>query len=476
MIGGGSDCGGRGRADRRAMTLLEILVAMGILVGLGLSLMLVLRGGLATWTKGEARRESSQVAQIIFSMLREDLSSAYLDRPTLGRPGPVETRLIGDFDQVQLSKSSAVLRQRLFLTRTIKAESENPVTGSAGSSLHARGVVDFHLDRQEALSSNLRATGGLMEIGWVLGYEKRRTLYRLVRSPIGGPWSLFNLDRLPAGRADPARDAVIAQFQEPLGKLPSIGSMRREGGTLVLQSDGKVPPDEIWTQLRAQKWFADFDKAARKENLAVRINEWSDALSPQRTLLDARLETWGRPVASDVLFLGFEYWHTWCKSWDGPERAFRRRREHPSLTWWDSTRALMQPEGEGYTLFRSRASLSDPADDLLPSRVRVTLVLAEDPRAGSESVTTAEVSETATEIRIQEGGRAPEAPGYVLIDDEWIRYGEVRGDTLIVDEGGRGARGTVAAKHLDGMPAIFGRQYRTIINLPTASEDWRSQR
>ena len=124
---------GSDRRIRAAFTLLELLVAMGIMIALGAALMVILRGGLSTWTTGEARRESSQIAQVVFAALREDLQSATIYRQRLGKTGPVTTRFICDFDQVQRRRGDAVVgtvRQRLFLVRTIKAESENPVTGS----------------------------------------------------------------------------------------------------------------------------------------------------------------------------------------------------------------------------------------------------------------------------------------------------------------------------------------------------------
>ena len=201
---------------RRSFTLLELLVAMGILLALGTSLMLVLRGGLSTWRRGEARRESYDAAQAVLRQLREDLRSALPPHASpLGRLGEVEARLVADVDPDL--QPGEPLRPRLFLVRSIKAESEHPVTGLAGSAIAADGVLDYRGDLEEARESRLRATGGAMEVAWVLGRDA--VLWRGVRSPIGPPGSLFAEQdayelALTAAEAasDPDRPALLRPF------------------------------------------------------------------------------------------------------------------------------------------------------------------------------------------------------------------------------------------------------------------------
>ena len=196
----------------RAVTLLELLVAMGILLALGTSLMLVLRGGLATWRRGEARRETFDAAQAVLRQLREDLRNAIPPHahPLTGT-GEVEARLLADLDP-----DSGLFR--LFLVRAIKAESEHPVTGLAGGAIGADGVLDYRGDLEEAREARLRATGGAMEVAWVHGPDQ--VLYRGVKAPIGPPGSLFadqDPYELPAGPAaeaesDTSRPALLRPF------------------------------------------------------------------------------------------------------------------------------------------------------------------------------------------------------------------------------------------------------------------------
>lgn len=462
----------------RAFTLLELLVAMGILVALGTALMVILRGGLAVWTQGEARRESSQLAQTIFATLREDIQSATVYRQALGRSGKVDARMVCDFDSLNIQqdkKTERIIRQRLFLVRTIKAESENPVTGIAGTSLDAAGYVDFHADREEALSQNLRATGGLMEVAYIIGKGQPQTLYRLVRSPVAGPFSLFQFDRLPGRRVDARRDRILTAFQQNLLKLNGVKKIRRDGQRIVLFSDGKYPQDSIFQELETKDWNKKFQDALDAEDLDLVVHEGISNQDLQHTDHDAKLSTWGKPLASDVLFLGFEFWHQYSKAWIvQQEPRFEGRKEHGSLDYWDSTRGMLKPQVDRgqFTLFKGAGSLNDPKDDILPQKVRVTLVVREDPKAGTETSLLTNVDESATEISIATPGRAPKAPGYVLIDNEWIRYSEVRRNTLVVDENGRGARGTTPAAHVSGQSAIFGRQFRTVIVVPGYVEDW----
>jgi len=61
---------------RRGVTLLEVLVATAILSTLGAALLVVLRGGLATWRRSEARRQTYDQAQAILLQLRDDLACA----------------------------------------------------------------------------------------------------------------------------------------------------------------------------------------------------------------------------------------------------------------------------------------------------------------------------------------------------------------------------------------------------------------
>lgn len=198
--GAGQGPGGwrRRPPGRRAFTLIEILVATGILVTLGTALLVILRGGLEVWRRTEARRESYDQAQAILLQLREDLTAAVAPHRTPVRGlGEVEARLLCEPPPT-----------KLFLVRAPKGESEHPITGHAGSTIAADAVIDMRDDLEEAREARLRATGGALEVAWVL--EPDGVLYRGYRAPIGPPRSLFDVDGyelarpVGAGRPEPA--------------------------------------------------------------------------------------------------------------------------------------------------------------------------------------------------------------------------------------------------------------------------------
>jgi prepilin-type N-terminal cleavage/methylation domain-containing protein len=177
---------GRLAAGRRGFTLLELLIATGVLVMLGSALVVVLRGGVTTWRRGEARRESFEVAQAILAQLSDDLMCATVDPETSLGGKSVECIFLGDTDESD--------RCRLALVRTIRGESENTITGHAGSAIGGDARIDYRDDMKKALDRRLRATGGLMEVAWCTGRPggaDAEILYRGIRSPVGGRTSFF---------------------------------------------------------------------------------------------------------------------------------------------------------------------------------------------------------------------------------------------------------------------------------------------
>jgi prepilin-type N-terminal cleavage/methylation domain-containing protein len=394
--------------SRRAkgFTLLELLVAMGIFLVLGTSLMVILRGGLATWRRSEARQESFAAAQSLVSQLAEDLRSTVAPHDTpLEGMGDVEARMLCDTD--------AAGRQRLFLVRTLKAESEHPITGLAGTTIGADRNVDYREDLEEARESRLRATGGAMEVAWVMGPDD--VLYRGVKAPPGPPGSLF-ADEDPYELSPPT-----ATTPTPAGATPAAVAAPRA-------PDADLPP-----------------------------------------LL--------RPFAMNVIHLEFRFWTQYSTSWDPtapPRRRTQANEKSGPLLYWDSTRAVLAPEDDDrrrFDTFVSRASLADPRDDVFPAKVRVELTVREHPAAGSSTFLTRPASRTDTELYVQDPGRLPPGGGHLLLDREWVKYDEVQRDRVVVSQNGRGARGTAAVEH-DLVEVVVGRSFVVIVDVPAWREDW----
>lgn len=408
----------RGKQGARGFTLIEVLVSMTILVILGGALIVILRGGVLTWRQSEARRESFDQAQAIFLQLREDLESALppFSTPLCDPGNEVEARFVCD-------KPNGL--PRLFLVRSLKAESEHPITGHAGSAIAADAVIDQRNDLAEARASRLRATGGAEEVAWVLGSDG--ILYRGVKTPIGPPYSLFadtNAYELapPPGSKLPKPDLNAPAPPPPPGPPPSTGATRP-------------------------------------------------------ALL--------RPFATNVIHLELRFWTQYTRTWGTAYPALREAHDDERsgpLTYWDSTRALIavpKPPApvpayfkREFHTFLSRSSLYDARDDILPSAVRITLVLREADAANTHTFLTAKVSARDDELSVQDPGRLPPGPSFVYIGGEWIRYDEVRGSTVVVSKNGRGARGTLPAEHDGSQPVVVGRSFTAIFDVPACREDW----
>lgn len=171
--------------DRSAggYTLVELLVACGILIILGGGLASVLQQGISLWREAESTGRVYDQARLILDQLSEDLRSTVSARR--GDDGS-EVRMLCDRDSAG--------RQRLRLVRTISGEMADPILREGGRylSVQAAAVYDGVSDASEARDGKLGAPGGRMEVLWAVDPRpEERWLWRGVRSPIGGSGSLF---------------------------------------------------------------------------------------------------------------------------------------------------------------------------------------------------------------------------------------------------------------------------------------------
>lgn len=137
-------------------------------------------------------------------------------------------------------------------------------------------------------------------------------------------------------------------------------------------------------------------------------------------------------LSDAVLYCGFEFW---TRDVGGASGRWLKR--------WDSTRGAM-PD---FALFRGEQSTGNPADDVWPWKVRVTLVL----RAGSRDAMPSLLGSVGPEdrrIAVSDTTGLPdpsEGPALVRIGDEWIEIASLEGQAINVKR--RGARGTNAVAH-----------------------------
>jgi type II secretory pathway pseudopilin PulG len=374
-------------------TLLELLVATGVLTVLGTAVVVILRGGIKTWRRGETRRESFEVAQAVLGQLQDDLGAATIDPDTSFGGRTVEAVFFGDRD--------ASGRSFVTLVRTIRGESESTITGNAGSAIGGDARIDYRDDMKKAIDGRLRATGGLMEIAYTMGERgtpDEEVLFRGIRTPIGGRTSFF---------------AVPQFFHAPLPGMPAPKETPPEGVALL------------------------------------------------------------RAFASHVLYFELLYATPYSTTWalDVPPR--KDGGASGPLTYWDSTRSMPpagEPDPKIFGTYVDKSSAADPRDDILPPRVKVTLVVREGEAAESSTMLLQELNPTATSFVVAEPDRVPK-PGFVFLDEEWIEVDDATGARVHVKA--RGARSTQPAAHRSGAEVVVGRTFEAVVPLAAAREDWR---
>ncbi len=220
------------------LTLIEILVALGVFMLLGSSLVMFLRDGMSTWQIGESRREAYERAGAILNLIGDDLRSAF----TQSDPGPSD----GLVDVLLLCDRDGFNRPRLRLVRTLSDETRNPVTRIAGAYTGGIAEVDYRNDSREAQLGILRAPGGLAEVAYQMGPENgSEVLWRGFKTPIGGESSLFEeINLRPDVDGAPMRCRPVADGVLYLGYSFWGGDRRR------WQEGRSMPPLDRWDSTR----------------------------------------------------------------------------------------------------------------------------------------------------------------------------------------------------------------------------------
>jgi len=232
----------RRRASRRAgYTLLEILIAVGILVMLGAGLATIMTQGVSIWRRAENRGRVYEQARMLLDQIAEDLrstvtvSSADQDSPWL--------RFLCDHDENN--------RQRLRFVRTISGETADPILREGGQYLGVKtpATYDGLHDGFEAREGLLAAPGGLMEVFYARDPRpERATLWRGVRAPLGGSGTFFddgNVDSRLADEADEAKSD--GRDDEAEGSGPFVAVTRQlTVGVLYLDFRFWGPTTNTW--------------------------------------------------------------------------------------------------------------------------------------------------------------------------------------------------------------------------------------
>ncbi len=386
---------------------------------LGIALIALLRQSTAFLEKGQAGSEMQDVLENIDRQFADDFANVYIKSAT--SEGMPDVRFLCDRVSWDTDGDGTddTFAPRLSFVRSVPGEASDPILRQAGVRPGATSVVDGQDDPRKAEDGELRAAGGKEEVAWILVPDQKKdrkdedpsqmTLYRGVRMPLGGGAASF----LP---------------QEPFG-----------GRKTEVSRMGITTRQEAVERLR--------------------------------------------PVLTSVLHLSFSFWtrHT------TPEAARlvvagRLADEQPpnrgggGLTYlWDSTRGIY-PKGNGpgqFFLAKGPDSLSDPVDDIFPSRVRMTVVVD---RSGRDAA----VSELAHNIGPDDGtipvdstqfaGGGDPASRFIKIGREWIQWSAKDSRGFTVEK--RGARGTRREAHEAGATVRSGATLVREYTVPAFREDW----
>jgi len=412
---------------------------MSIMVFLGGALVTILKQGIMAWHTAEKRGAIYERSRMVLDQIAEDLRAAAGDSRSQGAGYWI--RFICDTDQLG--------RPRLRFTRSISGEAQDPIARQGGKFVEtlAGTHFDLHGDYNKVVDGSLLAPGGYQEVLYVMDPDPtRRTLWRGVRSPIGGAGSLF-IDRNVEGKL--SRDNLKK-------KLSRVASPNPSGVALA-----ESPPPKKTK-----------GKRSKSEEIVPLVYR-SDA---------GPLAHAARPFAEDILYVSFAFWTPLTNTWDRghpPHLVKKAQDSSGPISTWDSTRAVLD-EKAGADEFAWRSidgSLENPHDDLFPEQVEITLVVAGNAEvrpitlAADLKPTDKVVSLSSTEGLPEDGPHR-----FVWIDGEWIGYEKIKGSQLMLyskSGQGRGARGTLPASHLRGAVVELGTTFRRIVEIPGARSDPR---
>jgi len=400
-------------------TLLEVVIAVGILVMLGSGLATLLTQGISIWRRAENRGRVYDQARILLERLAEDIRSTVVLSSSAG--GDAWVRFICDEDLLG--------RQRLRFVRTISAETSDAILRHGGKTLSLKtpAVYDGNNDSKEARHGRLGAPGGLMEVIYLRDPRLSEThLWRGFRSPVGGMRSLINKE-VPGEEKLADLSDVIADLE----KRALAGAMTEKEQQEHLDREAQALDDFEWN-----------------------------------------MSQMGRPLTDGVLFLGFSFWGPTTNTWDESEKPLQLAggsRPSGPLFHWDSTRAILNWTGGDSDEFMFRSvdgSLTDSSDDIFPEQVEITLVLRDD---NSESLYLVDrISKSDDFFRVSKPFSLPEneADRYLLVGGEWMYMRAVDGARVTIESYGRGRRGTDPTSHIEGDRVDLGATFRRVVEMP----------
>ncbi len=406
--------------NRRAFTLLEIMIAMSLFSAIGFAVVMLMGAGVDMWLQGTRGSRAEDRREMSLPRLEDDLRMVRIpsqrDRIPVDLKGGKqqeelralvpENRFSSGYITYKFGEREIPCRYLSFV-RSMQGLGEIEVYARrAGTNPKGKAYIDGTNDEQEFKENMHRPTGGQIEVLWIWlpdGDEPGLgTVYRAYRSPIGGKGTLL----------DPKNYADHGALMRVIKPQPVFQD--------VLMFDLY-----FWTQFTTTWEFHKGDPRVTSRIIA-------------------------RADASGAT--------------PGPQPC------GPSRTW-DSTRGLQVAGPNGFRLHKTAKSANYAADDIWPRAVRIEFALREMQSELKRSLATSAPSFSVHDANFATG------MGVIYnmmfkIGPEWVRVRERDSrdlDTFILD--GRGRRGTVAVNHAEDTPVYFGRIYDVTVPMPVFRDD-----
>jgi len=351
--------------SRRGFTLVEVLLAIGLLSILVIALVRLLDTSLRIWGRTEESRDLQEMGAAVLDLFADDVYAL--------EPGP-RGDLVADWVRFDTDRdgSPGMVWPRVRLVRQPPPAALRP--RSTGAS---------------AVASRGEGSARLREVCWAL---------------------------LPA-------DGVDADER-------SIG---------VLWRGERVFGDEDTLSLLDERFFDAAEKPLAGSLAAVTGGVlWFEPWFATHT-----------SVLRDGWTLGPELGDC-AASWDARDAG----RPDPALSW------LNEPAA-GMPVVDDRPHL--------PRRVRLTLEVERPADLRHRARLAAGVDRESGRILVDDEARLPEAGGWILVDEEWMRLGPVSRGSAAVERAGRGTR---AAAHAAGALVHHGTRLVREVPVGTSREDW----
>ncbi|MBK8978076.1 MAG: prepilin-type N-terminal cleavage/methylation domain-containing protein [Planctomycetes bacterium] len=395
---------GHGSAAREGgFTLLELVIAMGLLAAFLTMLVQLVGGGASLFDSGERGQELADRALTASRAAEGALQST---------AGPRVDALAGE----------AAVDARLIVHRVV-AGVATPVGPPPPRLPVLRSTARLAPADEERLLE-----GALREL---VADELRLDVSRV--GPDGDPDAIARLDELRA--AWPLR-----------------------GRGELLMAAWPVDDTGVYLALHVGERLADADLLAEGERRLVDYADLDDLALDAGTL---RART--RVVATGLLHFDLELWSQFTTDWDagsgqGPLQVWDSARAG-LLGESDDRR-------DAFLLDVGPQSLRDPRDDVWPRWIRVTIVVAGPPDAAPEAYLAQSLSTDAQRMVVTTVERLPPPTEtrFLKVGAEWVRYANEAGTTL--DGLRRGERGTTALDHPAGTPVRAGRTVQLCVPIP----------